>query len=217
MTPAEYEAWYHTPRGRWVSDSEFRLLTRLLQPQPGQRLLDVGCGTGHFTRRFAGLGLHTTGIDIDPQMIAFARGQDSRSEYLTGSMNTLPFANGAFEHVTAITSLCFVEDYAPALREMWRVCRGTLCLGLLNKHSLLYRQKHGRGAYRGARWDTVFSLKASLAQLDPPPAKSTIRTAIFSAGYSATQRKFEYFLPHVLPWGAFLAIALRKPDGQAIP
>lgn len=217
MTPAEYEAWYHTPRGRWVSDSEFRLLTRLLQPQPGQRLLDAGCGTGHFTRRFAGLGLHTTGIDIDPQMIAFARGQDPRSEYLTASMSVLPFGDGAFEHVTAITSLCFVEDYAPALQEMWRVCRNTLLLGLLNKHSLLYRQKHGRGAYRGARWDTASSLRDSLAHFSPSSVKSTIRTAIFTPGDSAVQRKLEAVLPDILPWGAFLAIALRKPDGQAIP
>jgi len=73
MTPDEYEAWYHTPRGAWISDTEFSLITRLLQPRHDQSLLDVGCGTGHFTRRFASLGLRTTGIDNDPFMIAFAR------------------------------------------------------------------------------------------------------------------------------------------------
>jgi hypothetical protein len=40
--PAAYEAWYHTPRGAWIGGLESALLLRLLQPHPGQTLLDVG-------------------------------------------------------------------------------------------------------------------------------------------------------------------------------
>ena len=63
--PAAYEAWYHAPRGAWIGDREFSLLTSLLHPQPGASLLDVGCGTGWFSRRFAEFGLRVTGIDPD--------------------------------------------------------------------------------------------------------------------------------------------------------
>jgi trans-aconitate methyltransferase len=45
----------------------------LLKPQPGERILDVGCGTGHLTADIAAAGALTLGIDASPGMIAQAR------------------------------------------------------------------------------------------------------------------------------------------------
>lgn len=53
MNPAEYDAWYDTDSGRWIGDIEYRLMTELLKPEAGESILDVGCGSGWFTRRFA--------------------------------------------------------------------------------------------------------------------------------------------------------------------
>ena len=48
-------------------------------------MLDVGCGTGWFSRRFAAMpGLHVTGVDVDAQWLEFARGRDARSAYSQG-------------------------------------------------------------------------------------------------------------------------------------
>jgi 2-polyprenyl-3-methyl-5-hydroxy-6-metoxy-1,4-benzoquinol methylase len=69
------EAWYHTRRGQWIGDREFNLLQNLLSPEAGASLLDVGCGAGHFSRRFARVGFSVTGIDPDFAALKFARVQ----------------------------------------------------------------------------------------------------------------------------------------------
>ena len=46
INPVEYEAWYHTQRGSWIADHEFKLMMNMLKLQPNDHLLDVGCGTG---------------------------------------------------------------------------------------------------------------------------------------------------------------------------
>jgi trans-aconitate methyltransferase len=45
----------------------------LLEPKPGEHILDVGCGTGHLTAEIAAAGATTLGIDASPAMIAQAR------------------------------------------------------------------------------------------------------------------------------------------------
>ena len=77
MTPESYDAWYHMPRGRWIADAEYRLLRDGLRASPGSSVLDVGCGTGYFTRRFAADGFVTTGIDPDAGMLRYAAAQDA--------------------------------------------------------------------------------------------------------------------------------------------
>lgn len=44
MTPEEYDHWYASGRGRWIGETEYRLLVSELDCQPGDTILDVGCG-----------------------------------------------------------------------------------------------------------------------------------------------------------------------------
>ncbi|MHB1141968.1 MAG: hypothetical protein ACYC1T_09440 [Sulfuricaulis sp.] len=119
--------------------------------------------------------------------------------------------DGAHDYVTAVTSLCFIADTSHALREMWRVARRVVLLGLLNRRSLLYRQKRGRGGYRGAHWDTPAEVRRWTEQLEPEPGV-IVCSAIFLPGGGVLARAVEAALPGTLPWGGFLAIVLRKPD-----
>ncbi len=210
--PADYEAWYHTPRGQWIAEREFRLLKNLLRPEAGAALLDVGCGTGHFSRRFARLGLSVTGIDPDPAALKFAGTQGEAIHYLQGGVPELPFPDNAFDYTTAVASLCFVDEPLQALREIWRVTRHASVIGLLNRHSLLYRRKKGQGSYTGARWDTAGEVMNTwVPVLTPAPEEVVLRSAVFFPQGSDTAQWIEQWLPAALPWGGFLAVGLSKP------
>ena len=209
--PAAYEAWYHTPRGRWIGDREFILLRNLSGAEAGDSLLDAGCGTGYFSRRFARLGLAVSGIDPDLETLKFARTQGEAVHYMQGNALALPFSDNAFDRTIAVTSLCFINDPLPALRELWRVTRHVLVLGLLNRYSLLHWKKQGQGSYRSARWDTTGEvLKQWIPALSPAPGKMVLRSAIFLPQGTGMAQWSEQRLPATLPWGGFLAVGLRK-------
>ncbi|MDR9437803.1 MAG: class I SAM-dependent methyltransferase [Thiohalophilus sp.] len=210
ITPEQYDHWYHTPRGQWISDREFDLLLKLLNPTAGASLLDVGCGTGHFTRRFHQTGLSVTGVDPDPVMLAYAREHSAGIEYIEGTAEQLPFDDKQFDYSSAITSLCFVDNPVTALQEIWRVSKHGVVLGLLNRRSLLYRQKAGHGAYAGARWDSRADVINWLQQAGITSADSRFRSAIFSPGGGSTARVMERLLPGTILLGGFLAVYLTR-------
>lgn len=207
--PAEYAAWYRTPRGAWIGATEFALLRRLVDPGARETVLDVGCGTGYFTTLFA---RETAGmvVGLDPNLtwLNYAAREAAPNLAWTGAnAEALPFPERSFDVVLSVTALCFIKDPLSALREMLRVCRRRFALGLLNRHSLLWRQKgrgEGVGAYRGAHWHTVREVHALAGELDH--AGIRWRTAVFFPSGGGTARWLESRLPNWLPWGAFLAV-----------
>jgi SAM-dependent methyltransferase len=207
---AAYDSWYRTPRGKWIGETEFRLLRELLRPKRGESLLDVGCGTGHFTRRFASdLALETVGLDPDVGWLGFARTHGAGTErYCIGSAESLPFADRTFDYTVSVTALCFVDNVRQAVNEILRVTRKRFAIGLLNRHSLLYLQKGrrgGSGAYFGAHWHTPDEIRALFGGL--PAANLLLRTAVFLPEASAVARAAEFVIPRRLPLGAFVVAA----------
>lgn len=209
MTPQEYDAWYDSPRGRWIGDVEFELLCRHLDTHPGKSLLDVGCGTGWFTRRLAAAGFDVTGLDVDADALDFARERsDHGIAYVEGDACRLPFPDQSFDQVISITALCFVDDWPRAMAEIVRVTRRRFVLGLLNRHSLLWLDKGrsgGKGAYQGAHWHTRGELDEVLEEL--PVEHVRFSTAIFLPSGTELAQAVERALPNRLPWGAFLLVS----------
>ncbi|MBI4205438.1 MAG: class I SAM-dependent methyltransferase [Betaproteobacteria bacterium] len=206
MDAPAYDAWYETPRGGWIGEVEYRLLHRLLAPSPGESLVDVGCGTGYFSRRFARDGISVTGIDPSAEMLRFATTHAVANErYLFGDARALPFADRAFDLCISVTALCFIQEQAQALAEILRITRRRFAIGLLNHASLLYLQKGrqgGQGAYRGAHWHTAAEVRTLFAGL--PVTRLTLSTVIFLPSGTKFAQLCERCLPARLPFGAFL-------------
>jgi SAM-dependent methyltransferase len=205
-----YDAWYHTSRGRWIGETEYRLLAAALGAQPGDTVLDVGCGTGHFTRLFAArTGVRIVGLDPDLAALRFAQVNARAGEsYAAGRAERLPFRDASFDHAIAVTSLCFVRDQDAALREIARVTRKRFALGLLNRRSVLYLQKGRRGgvgAYRGAHWHTAAEIRAQLARL--PIREISLASAIFIPTATRTARWLEARMPGSWLAGGFMLAA----------
>ena len=96
----------------------------LLAPQPGERLLDVGCGTGHLARELAAIvspGGQVRGVDISNEMLVIARQAGVDAYHATGT--SLPFADAEFDAAVATQVYEFVEDLPSALVELRRVLR----------------------------------------------------------------------------------------------
>ena len=95
--------------------------------RPGERVLDVACGTGVVTRLAAervGRDGTVAGLDINPGMLAVARSVPSPGmaiDWQQGSAEAMPLPDAAFDVVLCQLGLQFVPDKAAAVREMQRV------------------------------------------------------------------------------------------------
>lgn len=208
MRPDAYETWYESPRGRWISDVEYRLLAALLRAEPDASLLDVGCGTGHFTRLFArDCRGPVVGLDPDEAALAYARRHAAAGErYVAGGAEALPFSDRSFDYAVSVTALCFIDQQLRALQELVRVARRRVVVGVLNRHSLLYLAKGrggGRGGYRGAHWHTAAEIRSLFAGL--PVTAVRLRTAVVVPGVGALGRAVERCWPSRVRAGGFLA------------
>ena len=111
--------------GPWAS-----YLIELANPQPGERVLDIACGTGIVARNVVSLvgskGI-VMGLDANPDMIGMARAMAEREhlsiDWHTGSAEQLPFADENFDLILCQFGLMFFTDRHAALTQMLRVLK----------------------------------------------------------------------------------------------
>lgn len=156
---SRYESWYAAPPGRRADRAEGALLDWLLGWFPSaRRVLEVGCGTGHFTRRLATQGYRTIGLDRSPAMLREATRLGS-GPLLLADAHALPILDRGVDVALLVTTLEFLESPQRALRETVRVAdRGVLLL-VLNRWSLgAARRRWGpsRGALLSQAHDRSF-------------------------------------------------------------
>ena len=113
MVPAIFAGWSET-------------LLELVAPQPGERVLDLACGTGVVARMAAPMvqpGGQVSGLDFNGAQIATARTMDPSIDWREGDAGALSFADQEFDLVVCQQGFQFFPDRAGAAREVYRVLK----------------------------------------------------------------------------------------------
>ncbi len=106
--------------GQWAE-----LVADVALVAPGQRVLDVACGTGILARtiyeRLGGKAAGVVGLDLNEGMLAAAARRNPNIEWRQGTAEALPFADGRFDRVVSQFGLMFFQRPEVAIGEFWRV------------------------------------------------------------------------------------------------
>lgn len=94
-----------------------------LAPVAGERILDVGTGTGLAARRIAQLGAKVVGVDLGAELIAEARRLAPSVDFRVGDAEQLPFDDGSFDAAISTFGVMFVGRPEAAAAELARVVR----------------------------------------------------------------------------------------------
>jgi len=212
----KYDSWYESAKGRMYDRLEKKAISQYLPKNTvRKKLLEVGCGTGHWSRFFSEYGFEVTGVDISKCMIDIAQRKNiSNSLFQVADGHYLPFEDSSFDVTAAVTTLEFVCDAQGVLREMVRCTRkpgGRLLIGVLNELARLNRNRKQtpESPYAKAR---LFS-PSQLKQLLEPFGK----LAMVTAGFVPNQKLLLPLAPLIdtvgrilhIPYGAFIAAEVR--------
>lgn len=102
-------------------------IVETLAPSPGERVLDVACGTGGIALRAARAGADVVGVDISPDQIAKAQRaaelEGLRIVLEVGDCQELPYGDAEFDVVVSAFGAIFAPDHARVAAELARVCK----------------------------------------------------------------------------------------------
>ncbi len=166
----------------------------LLDPAPGETILDAGCGTGVFTIDILSAGAGVVGLDISLPMLLRAREKMKGYPFreIAGDLLRLPFRESVFDRTVSVTAFEFVQDAGAAMRELFRVTRkgGTIVVATLNGLSPWQERRRaeaekGHSLFREAIFRTPDELR-SIA-----PVEGVVRTAIHFRKEDSPERAVE--------------------------
>jgi SAM-dependent methyltransferase len=239
------DAWdsdYYHPIAEWYYDRAVPRMLELLGAQPGDTVLDGGCGPGVHAIRAARAGLKVKAIDISESMLAEARRRVERAgvgdsvEFAREDLTHLSFLDGAFGHVFSWGVIIHIHDIERALDELIRVVApgGRLALYLTNDsawdHKLeavarfllrkplkgLERLPMGQGIWydwKGERlWVWRIDAQALTRYVE---ARGMKRIARIGGEFSELQQRLRGPLRRLLLHGNNLAYRLGLPPGPA--
>ncbi len=101
----------------------FERLHALLNPDPKGIYLDVGCGTGNYTKEFDKLGLSFVGLDPSQEMLTQADTGENSITWVQGNAESLPFVDAYFDGVACTLTIHHWSDLTHCFKEVYRVMK----------------------------------------------------------------------------------------------
>ena len=96
-----------------------------LNPQKGQKFLDIGCGTGNYTIKLHQKGLDFIGIDPSSKMLKIALSKSSDIDWQLGKVEKIPFENNSFDGAIATLTIHHWSNLQIGFNELFRVLKPT--------------------------------------------------------------------------------------------
>jgi SAM-dependent methyltransferase len=149
--------WFNATIDR-LQERAWRRGLKLCQIKDGASVLDVGCGTGRWLRRYSARGFEPVGVDATEGMVKRAAASGLKCPLIVGLAQSLPFADASFDLASAVTVIQHLPpaSQTDALKEMARVLRP-------GGHLLLLELIRGKGPHIFARHPKDWIEQASLA------------------------------------------------------
>lgn len=167
----EYDVYYSSEQGKEIDQLEKHEIRQLIKPITPGNMLEIGCGTGHWTAFFSEMGFQVTATDVSQEMLSIAKGKPiSNAEFLEADVLQLPFPDHHFDQVAVITALEFCGNIEQAFSEIKRVLKpnGWLIAGCLNANSILGKTKDQDPVFSHGQFMTKTELYNHLSAIGEP-------------------------------------------------
>ncbi|MBN2757500.1 MAG: class I SAM-dependent methyltransferase [Bacteroidales bacterium] len=203
----EYDKYYQTDFGIKIDEIEKNIIKEFLQELKSKEIIEIGCGTGHWTNFLSDLGFIIDASDISEKMLLEAQNKNIKNaEFSVKNAEQLNYPDNSADNIIAVTSLEFVENQQLAVNEIYRILKPNgyfICAGL-NLNSDLGKNKANDEVYKNAKFFTYNNLNEILSKFGEPKFKAAvvIENSEFTDNKYSEEQKLEK--------GAFIAAIVQK-------
>ena len=140
---------YHEKRKEKLIYNEYNEMPAtlsFLKNVKGKKILDLGCGTGIYTKILKNRGAIVSGIDLSPKIIGIAKKNVKGIDFRVGSVSKLPYEFGTFDMVLASLVINYFPDLGKAFREIRRILKkgGVFIFSTYNPVTKATRRMEGK-------------------------------------------------------------------------
>ncbi len=159
-----YDDFYNTELGKRIDVIEKSMISELIKNIPKGEMLELGCGTGHWTEYFLQQNYEILAIDTSEPMLEIAIKKNLKAKFINKNSENLPFADNSYSVISSITMIEFVENKDKVFSEIYRILKpnGWFILGSLNANSILAKNKNNDKTFKNAIFLTPKELEQKL-------------------------------------------------------